>query len=62
MPTSRDVSRGSMPTRSISSSTDRKYDGVTMITRGAKSVISWTCRSVCPPETGTTVQPSASAP
>ena len=38
------------------------YDGVTMMTSGAKSRISVTCRSVIPPETGTTVQPSLSAP
>ena len=33
-----------------------------MITRGRKSVISCTWRGVMPPETGMTVQPSASAP
>jgi hypothetical protein len=33
-----------------------------MITRGAKSRISWTWRGVIPPDTGTTVQPSFSAP
>ena len=38
------------------------YDGVTMITSGSKSTISRTCRSVMPPETGITVQPSRSAP
>ncbi len=38
------------------------YDGVTMITSGSKSRISVTCRSVIPPDTGTTVQPSRSAP
>ena len=38
------------------------YEGVTMITSGSKSRISMTCRSVIPPETGTTVQPSRSAP
>ena len=62
MPTSRLVLRGSTPWRSISSRIARKYDGVTMITRGPKSTISWTCRSVMPPLTGTTVQPSRSAP
>ena len=62
MPTSRPVSRGSTPWRSISSRIARKYDGVTMITRGRKSTMSCTWRSVIPPLTGTTVQPSRSAP
>ncbi len=62
MPISRLVARGSTPCASISSSIARKYDGVTMITRGRKSTISWTCRSVMPPLIGTTVQPSRSAP
>ena len=56
------VSRGSMPWASISSRIARKYDGVTMMTRGPKSTISWTWRSVMPPLIGTTVQPSRSAP
>ncbi len=62
MPISRDDPATSRPAAAIWSSTDRKYDGVTMITRGRKSAISCTCRSVIPPDTGTTVQPSASAP
>ena len=62
IPTSRLVSCGSTPCASSSSRIDRKYDGVTMITRGRKSRISCTCRSVIPPLTGTTVQPSRSAP
>ena len=33
-----------------------------MMMRGLKSSISVTCRSVIPPEIGTTVQPSFSAP
>ena len=33
-----------------------------MMIRGLKSSISCTCRSVMPPEIGTTVQPSRSAP
>ena len=33
-----------------------------MMTSGRKSRISVTCRSVIPPETGTTVAPSRSAP
>ena len=33
-----------------------------MMIRGSKSRISCTCRSVIPPLTGTTVQPSRSAP
>ena len=33
-----------------------------MMMSGSKSLISITCRSVMPPETGITVQPSASAP
>ena len=57
MPTSSDDARGSIPWRSISSRIARKYDGVTMITRGSKSAMSCTCRSVMPPLTGTTVQP-----
>ncbi len=51
-----------MPWASISSRMARKYDGVTMMTRGSKSVMSCTWRSVMPPLTGTTVQPSRSAP
>ncbi len=33
-----------------------------MMMSGWKSLIRGTCRSVLPPETGTTVQPSFSAP
>ena len=33
-----------------------------MMISGLKSVMSCTCRSVMPPDTGITVQPSASAP
>jgi hypothetical protein len=33
-----------------------------MMTSGAKSRISCTCFSVCPPDIGITVQPSRSAP
>jgi hypothetical protein len=62
MPTSSEVLRGSTPWASISSRMARKYDGVTMITRGRKSTMSCTWRSVMPPLTGTTVQPSRSAP
>ena len=62
IPTSRLVSFGSTPCASSSSRIARKYDGVTMITRGPKSTISCACRSVMPPLTGTTVQPSRSAP
>ena len=49
---SSDVERGSTPCASISSRIERKYDGVTMFTRGSKSRISWTCRGVMPPEIG----------
>ena len=45
MPTS-SQSAGVDPWRSISSRIARKYDGVTMMTRGPKSTISWTWRSV----------------
>ena len=38
------------------------YVGVTMMTSGRRSRMSSTCRSVMPPETGMTVQPSSSAP
>ena len=62
IPISRLVERGSTPWASISSRIARKYDGVTMTTRGSKSRMSCTCRSVIPPLTGTTVQPSRSAP
>ena len=62
IPISSDDAAGSSPARSISSTIARKYDGVTMITRGSKSAISCTCRSVMPPDTGTTVQPRRSAP
>ena len=33
-----------------------------MMMSAPKSSMSWTCRSVMPPETGMTVQPSRSAP
>ena len=62
IPISRLVSFGSTPCASSSSRIDRKYDGVTMMIRGRKSTISCACRSVIPPLTGTTVQPSRSAP
>ena len=62
MPICSDDSRGSRPWRRISSTIASMYDGVTMMIRGSKSVISRTWRSVMPPETGTTVQPSRSAP
>ena len=61
-PTSNGSDAGSMPRLSSSSSTDRKYDGVTMIARAPKSWSNWICFSVCPPEIGTTVQPKRSAP
>jgi len=37
-------------------------EGVTMMMSGVRSMISRTCRSVIPPDTGMTVQPSRSAP
>ena len=62
MPIWSDDDFGSMPWRSISSAIASMYDGVTMITVGLKSVISWTCFSVRPPDIGMTVHPSFSAP
>jgi len=62
IPIRSDVSRGSRPRSVISSTIERKYDGVTMMIRAPKSRIRSTCRSVIPPDTGTTVQPSRSAP
>ena len=62
MPTSSEQAFGSMPCRSISSAIASMYDGVTMMMSGAKSAMSWTCFSVCPPDIGITVQPSFSAP
>ncbi len=62
MPVRSEVLRGSIPWRSISSSSVSMYEGVTMITSGRKSWISRTWRSVIPPDAGTTVQPSRSAP
>ncbi len=62
MPTFSDVLRGSIPCRSISSTIDSMYDGVTVMMSGSKSAMSRTWRSVMPPDTGTTVQPSFSAP
>jgi hypothetical protein len=62
MPNRSDEAAGSSPCRSISSTIASMYDGVTMMMSGRKSRISVTCRSVMPPETGTTVQPSFSAP
>jgi len=38
------------------------YDGVTITIEGWKSRISCTWRAVWPPDIGTTVQPSRSAP
>ena len=58
----RSVLVGSMPWRRNSSAMLSMYDGVTMMMFGLKSQISWTCFSVCPPDIGTTVQPSFSAP
>lgn len=54
--------RGSRPLAVNSSSSASMYDGVIMTMSGLKSSISITCRWVMPPETGTTVQPSRSAP
>ena len=62
MPTFSEVERGSTPWRSSSSTIASMYEGVTMITSGSKSTISRAWRSVIPPETGITVQPSRSAP
>ncbi len=62
MPIRNEVSRGSMPWRSNSSSSVSMYDGVTMMISGRRSVISCTWRAVMPPEAGITVQPSFSAP
>jgi hypothetical protein len=62
IPIRNDVSRGSSPRAAISSTIARKYDGVTMMIRAPKSRIRSTCRSVIPPDTGTTVHPSRSAP
>ena len=62
IPTRSEHAAGSMPRRCISSIRFRQYDGVTRMMRGSKSAISVTCRSVWPPDTGTTVQPSRSAP
>ena len=57
-----DDARGSMPCRCISSAIASMYDGVTMMMSGLKSWMSCTCFSVWPPDIGTTVQPSFSAP
>ena len=62
MPISSEVERGSMPCFSIASTSTCMYEGVTMMIRGRRSVISWSCFSVWPPDIGTTVQPSRSAP
>ena len=62
MPKRRDEAAGSSPWRSISSMIASMYDGVTMMMSGRKSRIRVTWRSVIPPETGTTVQPSFSPP
>ncbi len=62
MPTLSEQRRESSPWRSNSSPIASMYDGVTMITAGSKSWISWTWRSVWPPDIGITVQPSRSPP
>ena len=62
MPISSEVEAGSTPSFSRCSTMFSTYEGVTMMIRGLKSRISWTCRSVAPPLTGTTVQPRRSAP
>ena len=62
MPMDSDDSRVSSPCRCISSAIASKYDGVTMMMSGRKSLMSCTCFAVCPPDIGTTVQPSFSAP
>ncbi len=62
MPRSSVVLAGSMPRRSISSTMLSMYDGVPMIMVALKSRINCTWRSVWPPEIGTTVMPSRSAP
>jgi hypothetical protein len=62
MPSFSEVLAGSTPCRSISSMMASMYDGVTMMKSGSKSWISPTCRSVIPPDTGMTAQPSFSAP
>ena len=62
MPIFSDDSAGSIPCRTISSIRFSMYDGVTRMIFGSKSRISCTCFSVCPPDIGTTMQPSRSAP
>ena len=62
MPTSRLVDLGSIPWRASSSTSTCMYEGVTMMMFGFRSVISWTCFSVWPPDIGITVQPARSAP
>ncbi|MNW02050.1 hypothetical protein D3C71_1977790 [compost metagenome] len=62
MPICSELSRGSTPWRTNSSLITCMYDGVTMMMLGAKSRISCTCFSVCPPDIGTTVHPARSAP
>jgi len=62
MPIASDDARGSSPCRCISSAIASMYDGVTMMMSGRKSLMSCTCFAVCPPDIGTTVHPSFSAP
>jgi hypothetical protein len=62
MPTRSDDAAASNPCRANSSAIASMYDGVTMMMSGPRSRISCTCFSVCPPDIGTTVQPSFSAP
>ena len=62
MPILSEVFLASMRCRSISSTIASMYDGVTMMMLGLKSAMSWTWRSVMPPDMGITVQPSFSAP
>ena len=52
----------STPCCSASSAIASAYDGVEHSTRARKSMISETCRSVEPPDIGTTVAPRRSAP
>ena len=61
-PMRNEVLAGSTPCRNSSSAIVSMYDGVARTMVGLKSIISCTCFSVCPPDIGITVAPSASPP
>ncbi len=61
-PIARALLRKSTPRCSATSAIASAYEGVAQRTRAPKSLMSATCRSVEPPDIGTTTAPRCSAP